>query len=333
MTKILLFGEPLIRITPLNNQEIADKMTSTIYYGGSEINVAKNLQGFDVNTKVITGLPNNAVGDSFIHYLNQYDIDTSSIQKTGDRIGLYYMEEGLGCRTTEVYYDRKHTSINDICIDKIDMNNLFKDITHFHFSGITIAVSKQVREILLTLLQEAKKRNIIISLDLNLRTKMISVEDAKKEFSKFAHYADYCFGIDPIMSDDQNYEMFDRYNATLEDIQKRMKLLKDKYSFKAIFHTLRTTSENGENIYQCYGLKNTFETSIQLKTAVLQRVGSGDAFIAGALYQIMNNATLKEIIDFAVASGTYKCTVDGDNMYVSVSKVKKLLENTQDIIR
>lgn len=333
MKKILFFGEPLIRITPSNFQEIDDKVSANIYYGGSEINIAKNLRGFQIDTKVFTGLPDNEVGNKFQTYLNKYDIDTSSILQVGNRIGLYYLEEGIGCKTSEVYYDRQQTSINDIDLSQIDMEKLFENITHFHFSGITIAISKNVRNILLILLKEAKKRNVIISIDLNLRTKMISILDAKKEFSKFAYYADYCFGIDPIMADNQNFEMFDRYNATEEDIYKRMKLLKDKYSFKGIFHTIRNTDENGNNIYQCYALSDTFETSIQLKTSVLQRIGSGDAFVAGALYKIIMGAPLKEIIDFAVASGTYKCCIDGDNMYVSPSKINKLLQYNKDILR
>lgn len=333
MNKILLFGEPLIRLTPINYQSLSNGESAKIYYGGSEINIAKNLQGFQVNTKIITGLPDTPVGDSFIDFLNQCSIDTSSIQRVGERIGLYYMEDGFGCRQSQVYYDRKHTSINNMNIESMNMDNIFKNITHFHFSGITIAISSHIRKVLLILLQEAKKRNITISIDLNLRTKMISVDDAKIQFSKYAMYADYCFGIDPIMSDENDTAMFDRYHSTSKTIQARMQKLKDKYKFKAIFHTLRTSDENGHNIYKCYGLDTNFVESVELKTQVLQRVGSGDAFVAGALYKMINNASLQETVNFAVASGTYKCTIDGDSMFIDTSQIEKLLENNKDIIR
>lgn len=333
MNKILFFGEPLIRLSPQNYETIGNNVTSKMFFGGSEINIARNLQGFNITTKVFTALPNNPIGTSFIDFLNQSNIDTTSICRTGNRIGVYYLENGIGCRQSEVYYDRKYTSIEDIDISTLEMDNLFKDITHFHFSGITIAVSSKVREILTILLNEAKKRNITISIDLNLRTKMINVHDAKIEFSKFAKYADYCFGIDPIMADENDLNMFDRFNATDIDIQNRMSKLKDIYNFKAIFHTIRQTDVNGLNIYKCYGFDNKLEISTQLKTTVLQRVGSGDAFVAGALYKILNNAPIKEIIDFAIASGTYKCTVEGDNMYVSASKIEEILKNNQDIVR
>ncbi|HGK1700274.1 TPA: sugar kinase [Streptococcus pneumoniae] len=333
MTKILLFGEPLIRISPLDATSIGDYVASSTYFGGSEINIACNLQALGISTKVFTALPANEIGDRFLTFLKQHQIDTSSICRLGDRIGLYYLENGFGCRQSEVFYDRKHTSISQIRPNMLDMDSLFQGISHFHFSGITVAIGQEVRTILLLLLEEAKRRGIVVSMDLNLRTKMISVLEAKYEFSKFARFTDYCFGIDPLMIDDQNLEMFPRDSASLEEVENRMRLLKEAYGFKAIFHTLRSSDEQDKNVYQAYALEERFEESVQLKTAVYQRVGSGDAFISGVLYQLLHHSYLKTTIDFAVASATLKCTLPGDHLSTSETSIEKLLANAQDIIR
>ena len=333
MTKILLFGEPLIRISPLDATSIGDHVASSTYFGGSEINIACNLQALGISTKVFTALPANEIGDRFITFLKQHQIDTSSIYRLGDRIGLYYLENGFGCRQSEVFYDRKHTSISQIRPNMLDMDSLFQGISHFHFSGITVAIGQEVRTLLLLLLEEAKRRGIIVSMDLNLRTKMISVLEAKYEFSKFARFADYCFGIDPLMIDDQNLEMFPRDRASLKEVENRMQLLKKTYGFKAIFHTLRSSDEQDKNVYQAYALEERFEESVQLKTAVYQRIGSGDAFISGALYQLLHHSSLKTTIDFAVASATLKCTLPGDHLSTSATSIENLLANAQDIIR
>ena len=333
MTKILLFGEPLIRISPLDATSIGDHVASSTYFGGSEINIACNLQALGISTKVFTALPANEIGDRFITFLKQHQIDTSSIYRLGDRIGLYYLENGFGCRQSEVFYDRKHTSISQIRPNMLDMDSLFQGISHFHFSGITVAIGQEVRAILLLLLEEAKRRGIVVSMDLNLRTKMISVLEAKYEFSKFARFTDYCFGIDPLMIDDQNLEMFPRDSASLEKVENRMRLLKEAYGFKAIFHTLRSSDEQDKNVYQAYALEERFEESVQLKTAVYQRIGSGDAFISGALYQLLHHSSLKTTIDFAVASATLKCTLPGDHLSTSATSIENLLANAQDIIR
>lgn len=333
MTKILLFGEPLIRISPLDATSIGDHVASSTYFGGSEINIACNLQALGISTKVFTALPANEIGDRFLTFLKQHQIDTSSICRLGDRIGLYYLENGFGCRQSEVFYDRKHTSISQIRPNMLDMDSLFQGISHFHFSGITVAIGQEVRAILLLLLEEAKRRGIVVSMDLNLRIKMISVLEAKYEFSKFARFTDYCFGIDPLMIDDQNLEMFPRDSASLEEVENRMRLLKEAYGFKAIFHTLRSSDEQDKNVYQAYALEELFEESVQLKTAVYQRIGSGDAFISGALYQLLHHSSLKTTIDFAVASATLKCTLPGDHLSTSATSIENLLANAQDIIR
>ena len=333
MTKILLFGEPLIRISPLDATSIGDHVASSTYFGGSEINIACNLQALGISTKVFTALPANEIGDRFLTFLKQHQIDTSSICRLGDRIGLYYLENGFCCRQSEVFYDRKHTSISQIRPNMLDMDSLFQGISHFHFSGITVAIGQEVRTLLLLLLEEAKRLGIIVSMDLNLRTKMISVLEAKYEFSKFARFADYCFGIDPLMIDDQNLEMFPRDRASLKEVENRMRQLKEAYGFKAIFHTLRSSDEQDKNVYQAYALGERFEESVQLKTAVYQRVGSGDAFISGALYQLLHHSSLKTTIDFAVASATLKCTLPGDHLSTSAAGIEKLLANAQDIIR
>ena len=320
MTKLLLFGEPLIRITPVDVASLGDQVVSTTYFGGSEVNIACNLQALGICTKLFTGLPDNEIGNRFLTFLKQHDIDTSTIFRLGDRLGVYYLENGLGCRQSEVFYDRKHTSISQIRPEMLDMDCLFKGISHFHFSGITVAIDAQVREVLLCLLQEAKQRNITISMDLNLRTKMISVLEAK-------------FGIDPIMADETDLDMFPRETASLAEIENRMRHLKEIYSFKAIFHTFRSTDSQDKNVYQAYALSDTFEQSVQLKTAVYQRVGSGDAFVSGALYQLLMQASLKDTLDFAVASATMKCTLAGDSMSKSATAIEKLLTTTKDIIR
>lgn len=333
MNKILFFGEPLIRITPSMHNTIENNADCTMFYGGSEVNIARTIQGYGITTRLFTALPSSPVGDSFINFLEANGIETESICRKGNRVGLYYLENGFGIRNSEVYYDRKNTSIQDVDFLSIKMNDLFKDITHFHFSGITIAISSEVRNVLHILLKEAKSRDITISIDLNLRTKMISVEDAKRRFSMFAKYADYCFGIDPIMLDKEDIQMFNRDCATKKDIQLRMQQLQESYHFKGVFHTVRTIDEHNNNTYMCYALDTSFHTSTTLSSPVLERIGSGDAFVAGALYKLMSQKSMQEVADFAVASAVLKCTIPGDSMHVFPLQVEKLLQQSKGIVR
>ena len=162
---------------------------------------------------------------------------------------------------------------------------------------------------------------------------MIQLQDAKREFSHFATYADYCFGIEPLMLDDQDLTLFDRENATLSDLETRMRNLKETFQFKAIFHTLRNIDEAGINHYQAFAFDGDFYASTIFQTRVLQRIGSGDAFVAGALYKLINNSSMNETIDFAAATGSFKCTLAEDYLYHSEKYINKLSTPFKDVSR
>lgn len=333
MGKILFFGEPLIRITPQNFDSLHDGATSSIHYGGSEINVACALQAFGMQTSLLSGLPHNGLGDSFLTFLKQHGIDTESICRIGTRMGVYYLEDGFGCRQGKVIYDRSNTSISEIKIDMLDLESLFCGVSHFHFSGISIAISPSCRELLENLLIEAKKREVSISFDPNLRQHMISIQEAKKEFSRFANYADYCFGIEPLLLDSDDFTLFDRENSSLNNLEKRMRNLKEKFQLKAIFHTIRKIDESGINYYQAFAYDGTFHTSKKLKTRSLQRIGSGDAFVAGALYKLLTSCAMDESLNFAVAAGSFKCTIATDHLHHQAKQIEELLAYHKDVSR
>lgn len=336
MMKVLLFGEPLIRISTLNSSQVGDGVETKLYFGGSEVNIACALQALGINTKILTSLPDTSLGQRYLDFLIQKHIDTSVVIRGGKRIGTYYLEEGFGCRQTEVFYDRQYSSICELEPSSLDFDDILHDVSHFHFSGITVALSQSVRDCLWILIAEAKKRHITISMDLNFRSKMINPADAKRLFSQFAKEVDYCFGIEPILAHDKDWEMFNRDQAEAKDILRRLHTLHDRYHFKAIFHTMRYQDQQDKNCYRAYTLddNNNLLQSTILKTAIKQRVGSGDAFVAGALYQLLQKkAQPQQVMDFAVASATLKCTVETDYMSFSEKQISSILTPAQKLIR
>lgn len=333
MKKVLLIGEPLIRISPLHHLELSDGVDAKCFFGGSEVNIACTLQGFGQEAKMFTALPQNSLGDRFSTFLSSHGIDTSSILRLGDRIGLYYLEEGFGCRTSKVYYDRKFSSFSSIDERYISIADVLDGVEWIHFSGITLAVAASASVWLKKILTVAKSLHIPISFDLNWRSSLIEIREAKTLFSEFASLADYCFGIEPLLQDPDDWTLFNREGASEEELEHRMSILKKKYSLKGIFHTIRQVDSNGTHTYQAYGLMETFYSSKALRTQVLQRVGSGDAFVAGALYQLLRGKGVKDVTDFALASGLYKCSLEGDFMVQPVHNIYSILGEAKDVIR
>ena len=62
---------------------------------------------------------------------------------------------------------------------------------------------------------------------------------------------------------------------------------------------------------------------------MVDRIGSGDAFTAGIIYQIMQNADLQDMVEFAAAAACLKHSIPGDFNLVSNEEVMQLLGGGQ----
>ena len=188
--RVVTFGELMLRLAPEGYYRFVqvDKYGAT--FGGGEANVAVSLANYGVDVAFVSKIVKNPIGDSAVNSLRRYGVDTSLITRGGDRMGIYYLEKGASQRPSKVIYDRAHSSIAEATLEDFNWNKIFDGVDFFHFTGITPALGKNVAEITLKACQEAKKRNITISCDLNYRKKLWSKEEANKTMSELAKYID-----------------------------------------------------------------------------------------------------------------------------------------------
>lgn len=93
MKKVLVLGEMLMRLTPPNNNKIGQVNSFDVCFGGAEVNVAVGLSNLGIETRVLTALPDNEIGNFAKSFLKSQYVDCDFIISKGDRIGLYYYEE------------------------------------------------------------------------------------------------------------------------------------------------------------------------------------------------------------------------------------------------
>jgi 2-dehydro-3-deoxygluconokinase len=190
MSRIVAFGEIMMRLQPENFKRFFQADKYEVCFGGGEANVAASLSGFFEDAAFLTKLPENALGDACLSELKKRGIETRFIPRGGERLGLYFCEKGASQRSGKIIYDRKNSSINSLTIDEIDLDKLFFQTEWFHFSGITAALSDGVLAVLKHLLKEAKRRGITVSCDLNYRKKLWSVSRAREVMSELAEFSD-----------------------------------------------------------------------------------------------------------------------------------------------
>ena len=169
MSRIITFGEIMMRLNPPGYQRF---LQTTIYeatYAGGEANVAVSLANFGNDAAYVSKVPEHEIGQNAVNALRRYGVDTSLMLRGGPRLGVYYCEKGASQRGSKVIYDRANSSIALAKREEFDWDKIFQNADWFHFTGITPALSKNVADICLEACKKAKEKGITVSCDLNYR--------------------------------------------------------------------------------------------------------------------------------------------------------------------
>lgn len=67
-------------------------------FGGGEANVAVVLANYGLDAVFVSALPENDIGEAAIRELRGFGVDVSGVRRSGDRVGIYYLETGANQR-------------------------------------------------------------------------------------------------------------------------------------------------------------------------------------------------------------------------------------------
>lgn len=329
--KVVTFGELMLRLAPEGYLRFVQSNKFEATFGGAEANVAVSLANYNQNVSFVSKLPNNEIGQMAINSLRQYGVNTSSIVRGGNRVGIYYCEKGASQRPSKVIYDRANSSIALATKEDFNWNEIFKDADWFHFTGITPALSKEVREITLEACKTAKEKGITISCDLNFRKKLWSNKEANETMSQLCKYIDVCIANEEDAKDVFGIEAKDTDINTgklnKEGYVSVAEQLSQRFNFKYVAITLRESISANDNnwsamLYNAKEGKAYFSKKYAIH--IVDRVGGGDSFGAGLIYALRNNYKEQDAIEFAVAASCLKHSIEGDYNLVSLDEVKAL---------
>jgi 2-dehydro-3-deoxygluconokinase len=328
--KIITFGEIMLRLTPSNGLRFSQATSYESSYGGGEANVAVSLAHFGHETYFVSKVPNNAVGEGAIRSLRAEGVNTTYIAIGGERLGIYFLEKGASQRPSQVIYDRKSSSISTCQKEDFDFDRIFEDVSWFHFTGITPALSESVSEILMEAVQKAKSRGIKISCDLNYRKKLWSKAKAQEVMSRYMPY------VDVLIANEEDAENIFGIKAENSEVQTGLidstayqsvaSQLSSRFNIPMIAITLRTSVSADDNLWSGMVYNKgvvTFASSYKLH--IVDRVGGGDSFAAGLIHaQLMKYDDLQSV-QFATAASALKHSIVGDFNRVSLSEVETLM--------
>lgn len=324
--KVAGFGEIMLRLSTDVGTMILQSDRFNVNYGGGEANVLISLSHFGIDTKMITSVSNDDIGKSILRYLRSYDIDTKFVTLGDHRTGIYYLQVGSGIRSSKVIYDRDNSAFCNMKVGDIDIAKALEDVDVFHFSGITLALSNDLRELLMQMLAYCKEHNIMVSYDSNYRAKLWSLEEAREATLKVLPYVDI---LSAGILDAENILLM---NCELEDNHEKLKYYYDEITktypnIKHIFSSYRDIESSSVNKLQCnYYTDGILYLSNKINIdSIVDRVGGGDALSAGIIYSIINNKDPKYVCEFATCASALKHSILGDANLVELSDVERLM--------
>lgn len=332
--KFITFGEIMMRLTPPGFLRFIQARLFDVIYGGGEANVAVSLANFGLPVDYVTRLPSNDLGDACLMYLRQFGVGTGHIVRGGDRLGIYFMENGAMQRGSKVVYDRAGSAFASLQPGMIDWQSVLEDASWFHWTGITPAVSAGAAEVCLEGIKKAKELGLTVSCDLNYRKNLWKWgKKAPEVMPEMVSYsdvaigneedADKVFGIKaPDVDVDAGKVDAGAYRYVCEKLKERF----DNLSTIAI--TLRGSISASRNTWSGVLWKTgKFYAGDQYDmTHLVDRVGGGDAFGAGLIYGLTQfYGDDQKALNFAIAAACLKHSIFGDFNMVSVNEVEKLM--------
>lgn len=331
MTRVVTFGELMVRLQPFNYERFVQANTLEFTFGGGEANVAVSLANYGLDAAFVTKLPAHAIGQAAVNSLRRYGVDTTKIVRGGERVGIYYNEKGASQRGSVCIYDRANSAIQLAKPEDFNWEEILEGADWFHFTGITPALGENVVEITRQACKCAKAKGIKVSCDLNYRGKLWTREQARAAMTDLCQYVDVCISNEEDAKDvfGIEAEATNIYGGQLnhEGYKSVAKQLADRFGFEKVAITLReshSASDNGWSAMLYDAAENEYCFSKKYELRIIDRVGGGDSFGGGLIYALLSGMNTQAAVEFAVAASALKHTIEGDYNMMTVAEVEKL---------
>lgn len=308
---VLSLGEILLRLSPPSNERLVRGDLLRKQTGGAELNVASGIAMLGLRTGIISKIPDNDIGYFVKNYIRFCGVSDDYLiydSSPDARLGIYFYENGASPRKPAIIYDRHHSSMYTLSIEDIP-DEIYGETRCFHTSGITLALGEGIRNTAIEMIRRFKAAGAMISFDVNYRANLWKNEaEARACMETVLPYVDVFF------CSELTARMTFGKTGTAQEI---MKSFTKDYPISIVASTQRVVHSPkrhtfGSVIYQAAD-DRFFEEEPYRDIEVVDRIGSGDAYVSGVLYGLLaNNGDCRRALEYGNAYSAIKNTIPGD---------------------
>ncbi|MDD7794770.1 sugar kinase [Clostridium sp. 'White wine YQ'] len=292
---VITIGDGMIAMCPIQKGPIIFSNTFERKVGGAELNVAIGCSRLGLKSGWISRLGNDDFGKYILKTIRGEDVDISEVKLVDGYQTSVYFREVLSDGSSRSFYYREKSPTSTM--NPEDLNEeYFKNAKILHITGVFPSINKNNQSVFIEAVKLAKKLNLKVSFDPNIRLKMWTKEEAKYFIQRILP------SVDILLIGDKEVELL------LEDtnIEKAIETFHGYGIEKVIVKrgAKGAIGSDGKNIYEVPAIK---------PKALVDTVGAGDGFAAGFLTALLKGETLESCVTFANAVGSLVVGVEGDN--------------------
>jgi len=319
MARVVCFGELLLRLTAPGSERLLQSWSLDVCVGGAEANVAVSLAGFGHDVSLASIVADNPLGEAALGELRRHSVNTDAVQRAQGRMGLYFLEPGAVRRPSRITYDRAGSAFADAGSETLDWRVLLAGADLLHLSGVTPAIGPKAADAAIRAVEAAVASGVPVSFDGNYRALLWEVwkGDGPAILTRIMAGATYAFINERDIALILGQPFDDRASAFAAAFEVWPRL-------QAIAATTRQQSSVEDQILAAELVTRTgrWVSPEHQLPGVVDRIGGGDAFAAGALHGLLQGRDAQYTIDFAVAAGALKHSIPGDFNRVSLAEVE-----------
>lgn len=333
---IACFGEILLRLSPQGGTPLRTAAALDLHVGGAEANVAVGLACLGWPTRMISSLPDDALGERARGALVAHGVATRHVGTREGRMGVYYFTPPAGPRPAKVLYDRDHSAFAGAGADAYDPDRALEGCRHLHVSGISLALGEASTAATFALLDAARAKGLSVSFDGNFRPALWAKSDRDPRVIVaravsatdlfFGNHKDVSLLLGATFSGDGEERRREAALAALEAFP----------NLAGIVSTARHVLDGA--IHSLVGRYDTREMAIASRerrlSGIVDRIGTGDAFAAGFLDGWLSSPNDgRRALESGMALAAIKHFTPGDFSTSDRSELEAALGEAADVSR
>lgn len=318
MMDVVTIGETMLRLTAPAPYALEQAHQLELEVAGSESNVAIGLSRLGMRAGWISRLVDNPLGRRIANKVREHGVDVSRVAWTDTgRVGVYFLELGPSPRQTQVFYDRANSAMALMTPEEVDWDYV-RSARVLHLTGITPALSLSCRAIVERALDEAHAAGVMISFDMNYRSKLWSPEEAQACLEPMMPRIDvlFCNLGDAV-------ELF----GCNDDPQEAAQFLSRRFGNEVVVVTAGSRGAVADHRGQICAADG-------YPVEIADPIGAGDAFDAGFLYGYLTLDQVQHGLNMGTAFATLQMTYPGDIAWCTARELQDLAQGgPRDIAR